>query len=79
MPSKKSIYLLDETLEVTIFYEPKDRDLRDNICMVINESCPEEEKIFKHDESHLYLTRKQALELAQAFIAAGEKSEAADE
>ncbi|MEN6571584.1 MAG: hypothetical protein ABFD24_07075 [Anaerolineaceae bacterium] len=79
MASKKSIYLLDETLEVTIFYENKDRDLRDNICMVINESCPEDEKIFKHDESHLYFTREQALELAQAFIAAVERSESATE
>jgi hypothetical protein len=43
--------------------------------VVINESCPEEEKVFKHDETHLYLTHLQALELAQALISAVEKSQ----
>ena len=79
MSPKKSIYLLDDTLEVTIFYESKDRDLTDNICMVINESCAEEEKIFKHDESHLYFTRDQALALARAFLTAVEQSESGSE
>lgn len=79
MPAPKPIYLLDETLEVKVIYETKDRDLVDNICLMINESCPEEEKLFKHDETHLYLTRVQALELAQAFLAAVVKSESRDE
>lgn len=79
MSAKKSIYLLDDTLEVTIFFESKDRDLTDNICMVVNESCPEEEKVFKHDETHLYFTREQALALARAFISAVEQSESGTE
>ena len=79
MSAKKSIYLLDDTLEVAIFYESKDRDLTDNICMVVNESCPEEEKVFKHDETHLYFTREQALALARAFISAVEQSESGTE
>lgn len=77
MTTNKPVYLLDETLEVSIFYESKDKDLEDNICMVITEDCPEDEKIFKHDESFLYLTRDQAEGLAQALLHAVEKSKSA--
>ncbi len=77
MTANKPVYLLDETLEVSIFYETKDKDLEDNICMVISEDCPEDEKIFKHDESYLYLTREQAEGLAQALLHAVEKSKSA--
>jgi len=77
MMIKKTIALLDDTLEVSVFFDAKDCDLVDNICMVITETCPEEEKIFRHDESHLYLTREQALALAQALLSAVEKSESA--
>ena len=77
MMTKKTIALLDDTLEVSVFFDAKDCDLVDNICMVITETCHEEEKIFRHDESHLYLTREQALALAQALLSAVEKSESA--
>lgn len=77
MTANKPVYLLDETLEVSIFFESKDKDLEDNICMVINEDCPEDEKIFKHDESFLYLTREQAQGLAQALLDAVDKSKSA--
>lgn len=76
MSRKKPIYLLDDTLEVSIFYESSDCDLEDNICMVVTESCPEDEKVFAHDESHLYLTHEQAIELANALLEAVKQSEA---
>ena len=75
MPAQKSIPLLDETLEVRVKFDAGDRDLMDNICLEVIESCPDEEKIFKHDETNLYITRVQALELAQALISAVKKSE----
>ena len=68
MNAKKPVYLLDDTLAVCVFYERSDRDLEDNICLVVTESCPEDEKIFKHDESHLYLTHSQAENLAYALL-----------
>lgn len=77
MMTQKTIALLDDTLEVSVFFDAKDCDLADNICMIITETCPEEEKIFRHDESHLYLTREQALALARALLSAVEKSESA--
>ena len=70
----KPILILDETVEVEIFYSGEDADLEDNICLKVTETCVEDEKIFRHDESHLYLTAAQARELAQALLAAVEKS-----
>lgn len=70
----KPIELLDNTLRVEVRYACEDKDLVDNICIMINESCPEDEKIFLHDESHLYITREQAQALAEALLRAVEKS-----
>ncbi|MEA5077936.1 MAG: hypothetical protein VB013_05150 [Anaerolineaceae bacterium] len=69
------IYLLDDSLELEIFFSSEDCDLEDNICLRVMESCPEDEKIFKHDETHLFLTRKQARALADALLNAARSSE----
>lgn len=71
---RKLIYLLDESLSVEIYFEPNDCDLADNICVKVIESCAEDEKILKHDESHIYLTPEQAHHLAVALQTAVEKS-----
>lgn len=71
----KHVYLLDDSLDVEIFFAKEDKDLEDNICMKICESCKEEEKIFKHDESYLYLTQKQVRDLTEALQAALGQSE----
>ena len=63
----KPILLLDESLQVEIFFESDDRGYEDNICLRIIESCPEEEKVFLHDESHLYLTPQQAQALVDGL------------
>lgn len=69
------ISLLDESLQIEVFFSIEDRDLEDNICLKIIECCPEEEKLFKHDESDLYLTRKQARAFAETLLTAAQKSE----
>lgn len=71
----KPILLLDESLEVEVFYSSEDSDLEDNICLKVTESCEEDEKIFRHDESHMFLTRSQARDLAEALLKAAELSE----
>lgn len=63
----KPIILLDESLQVEIYYESDDCGYDDNICLKVIESCPEEEKIFLHDESHLYLTQEQAQAILTAL------------
>ena len=70
----KPVNLLDNTLQVEIRYACEDEDLADNICVKVTESCPEGEKIFVHDESHLYITKEQAQALADALLKAVEKS-----
>ena len=71
----KPIFLLDDTLRVEISYAREDKDLADNICIQVTECCPEEEKIFIHDESNLYITREQARALVEGLLKASEKSE----
>lgn len=71
----KPIYLLDDSLEVEIFFSKEDCDLADNICMKVTESCLEDEKVFKHDETHIFLTREQGRDLANALLAAIDQSE----
>ena len=63
----KPILLLDESLQVEIFFESDDCGYEDNICLKITESCPESEKLFIHDESHIYLTPQQAQALVNSL------------
>ncbi len=66
----KPIHLLDDSLEVEIFFDKGDCGYTDNICLKITESCEEEEKVFRHDENNLYLTSEQAIALAAALTKA---------
>lgn len=68
------IFLLDDSLKVDIFFEPVDSEFNDNICMCIEESCPPEEKIFRYDETHIYLTPRQARQLGEALLSAAEEA-----
>ncbi len=64
------IYLVDDTLKVEVFYDPQDKEFADNICLCIEESCPAEEKLFRADEAHIYLTPLQARQLGLALVKA---------
>jgi hypothetical protein len=70
----KSIYLLDRSLKVDVYFEPEDRDFKDNICISLCEDCPESEKIFVADETNIYLTNEQALQLAETLLKAVSES-----
>lgn len=65
-----SIWLLENSLKVNIYYDESDSEYDDNICICIVEDCPEEEKIFRADETNIYLTAEQAMQLMQALKAA---------
>lgn len=71
----KPILLLDNSLQVEVSFSKEDCGFEDNICIVAKEFCPEDEKIFKHEESHIYLTREQSRELIDALTAAVKESE----
>ncbi len=69
------ISLLDGTLKVDIYFEQKDCEFGDNVCLSIVEKCPDDEKVFRGDETNLYLTSKQARKLASALLNAAEESD----
>jgi len=72
-----TIKLLDGSLEVKIFYENKDHQYDDNICVCIKEICPEEEKILYAGETNIFVTSEQARQLAQALLKAADHSNGA--
>jgi hypothetical protein len=74
-----AVYLLDKSVKVEIYYEEKDCSFEDNICASFLERCPEDEKIFRAIETNIYLTAKQARQLAKQLLAAAETSERACE
>jgi hypothetical protein len=70
-----TIYLLDKTLQIDIFFESADKDLEDNVCMSIIEICPPQERIMRLGETHLFLTADQARQLGEALLQASELSQ----
>jgi len=69
-----AIYLLDNSLKVDICYEETDSGYRDNIRICIIEDCPEDEKIFIHDETNIYLSPEEANQLARLLDSAAQAS-----
>jgi len=70
-----SIYLLDRTLKVDIFYECEDHDLEDNICVSIVEDCLPAEQLLRAGETHIYLTPDEARKLGEALLDAARLSD----
>ncbi len=68
-----TITLLDGSLKLSIYFEAADREFEDDIGLRFEEDCPEDEKIFKADETTIFLTPEQAalvvLELNRALKA----------
>lgn len=69
-----TIYLLDKTLQIEIFCECEDRDLDDNICVSIVESCPPQERLLQAGETNIYITAAQAQQLGIALLEASGQS-----
>lgn len=69
-----ALEILNGSLVVNIFYDPKDREYEDNVCMCLKECGPDEEKILYAEETNVYLTAEQARELADLLRAAADQS-----
>lgn len=69
-----TFHLLDESLQIEIFYECEDKDLEDNVCISIVEHCPPEERLLRAGETHIYLTPGEAQLLGEALLAAADHS-----
>jgi len=70
-----TFHLLDDSLQIDIFYECEDEDLEDNICISIIERCPPDERLLQAGETHIYLTPGEARSLGEALLAAANHSE----
>lgn len=70
---KTTIVLLDGTLKLRIFYDEQDEAFDDDICLCFAEDAPEDERLFRADETSFYVTPEQAalivLELNRAIEA----------
>lgn len=73
-----TIFLLDGTIEIEIFFECADHDLEDNICVKIFEKCPPAERLLRAGETNIFLTSDQARELGTALLEAVNSSTVID-
>ncbi|MDR3562912.1 MAG: hypothetical protein P4N59_15960 [Negativicutes bacterium] len=64
------ISLLDDSLEVSIYFDRNDSRFQDNIGVSILENCPQCEKLFKADEINCFITPDQARQLIEALSTA---------
>lgn len=74
-----TIFLLDDTLEINIFFECADHDLEDNICVTIIERCDPAERLLCAGQTNIFLTSNQARELGTALLNAADSSTATNE
>jgi hypothetical protein len=71
-----TLHLLDNTLQIDIFYDCADQDLEDNVCLSVVERCPPAERLLCAGETHIYLTPAEARALGEALLQAAEHSAA---
>ena len=69
-----TVTLLDGSLKLDVFYDSKDSQFDDHICLKFLEDCPEEEKIFYAGETNIYLTAEQAQQISDALLKAVHQS-----
>lgn len=64
------VFLLDNSLKVEVYCDEMDSEFEDNICVSFVETCPDDEKIFRADETNIFLTPKQAEQLGSLLVRA---------
>ena len=69
-----AIKLLNGSLKIEIFFDKKDREYEDNICVCVWESGPEDEKILYAGETNIFINTEQARKLAEMLTAAADHS-----
>jgi hypothetical protein len=68
------ISLCSDTIFVEIFFDQTESCYEDNITLSFTEDCPENEKVFRVDETNILMTAEQARKLGQALLKAAEES-----
>ena len=67
-----TIYLVDNTLQIDIFFECEYQDLEDNICVSIIERCPHQERLLRSGETHIFITPDEARQLGETLLKAAQ-------
>ncbi len=69
-----AIELLNGSLNIDIYFEKGDKEYDDNICVVLKEFGPEDEKILYAGETNVFITPEEARKLAEMLLTAAESS-----
>ena len=69
-----AIELLNGSLKLEIFYDKRDKEYEDNICLCLKETGPDEEKVLYANETNLYIKPEDARRLAQMLLDAADQS-----
>lgn len=69
-----AIELLNGSLKIEIFFDKRDKEYEDNICLCMKEFGPDEEKILYAGETNLFITSEEAKKLAELLIKAADAS-----
>lgn len=69
------IDLLNGSLLVQIRYEKTDSAFDDNVCVCFEEPCHDDEKLFRAEQTHLFLTPEEARQIAYALLSTAEESD----
>ncbi len=69
-----TITLLNGCMQLDVFYETEDQPFSDNICVRIRETCPEEERLMRAEESNIFITPQDACSVANALLKAARRS-----
>jgi len=70
-----TIFLLDDSLQVNIFFDKTDCSFDDNICVSVLETSPDAEAVFIAGETNIYLTSAQARQLSESLLKAADESD----
>ncbi len=62
-----SVWLLENSLKVDIFFAENESEYDDDICICIVEDCPQDERLFIADETNIFITPEQASLLVLAL------------
>jgi len=69
-----AIKLLNGSLKIEIYFDKKDKEYNDNICVCVHEYGPGDEKILYAGETNVFINTEQARELAEMLTTAADHS-----
>lgn len=69
-----AIELLNGSLKLEVFYDKRDKEYEDNICLCLKETGPDEEKVLYANETNIYIKPEDARRLAQLLLDAADQS-----